>query len=359
MCIPRQEMLEAHPSCFPKINASSPNEPQLTYNHKHAFAVAPMIDWTDRHCRYFHRQLTRHALLYTEMIVDEAAIHGDRQKLLGFDDAEHPVALQLGGSVPEKMAEAARIGTGFGYDEINMNVGCPSDRVQSGTFGACLMRDPDVVARCVSAMKAATDLPVTVKCRIGVDDQDPETALSKLAAKVVDAGADAIWVHARKAWLQGLSPKENRDIPPLDYDRVHRLKVDYPNLFIGINGGIGDLNQAVEQLDHMDGVMLGRAAYHNASLLADVDARIYGDASNPVDWANIRDAMMDYAGRHIASGGRLAHVTRHMVGLFQGIPGARRYRQILSTEATKPGSGPEVIANAFAEVDLSALCVAA
>ena len=359
MCIPRQEMLEAHPSCFPKINASNPDEPQLTYDHKHAFAVAPMIDWTDRHCRYFHRQLTRHALLYTEMIVDEAAIHGDRQKLLGFDDAEHPVALQLGGSVPEKMAEAARIGAGFGYDEINMNVGCPSDRVQSGAFGACLMRDPDVVARCVSAMKAATDLPVTVKCRIGVDDQDPETALSKLAAKVVDAGADAIWVHARKAWLQGLSPKENRDIPPLDYDRVHRLKVDYPNLFIGINGGIGDLNQAVEQLNHMDGVMLGRAAYHNASLLADVDARIYGDTSNPVEWPDIRDRMMDYAGRHIASGGRLAHVTRHMVGLFQGIPGARRYRQILSTEATKPGSGPEVIANAFAEVDLSALGVAA
>ena len=359
MCIPRQEMLEAHPSCFPKINASNPDEPQLTYDHKHAFAVAPMIDWTDRHCRYFHRQLTRHALLYTEMIVDEAAIHGDHQKLLGFDDAEHPVALQLGGSVPEKMAEAARIGAGFGYDEINMNVGCPSDRVQSGAFGACLMRDPDVVARCVSAMKAATDLPVTVKCRIGVDDQDPEAALSELVAKVVDAGADAIWVHARKAWLQGLSPKENRDIPPLDYDRVHRLKVDYPNLFIGINGGIGDLNQAVEQLNHMDGVMLGRAAYHNASLLADVDARIYGDTSNPVEWPDIRDRMMDYAGRHIASGGRLAHVTRHMVGLFQGIPGARRYRQILSTEATKPGSGPEVIANAFAEVDLSALGVAA
>ena len=221
------------------------------------------------------------------------------------------------------------------------------------------MRDPDVVARCVSAMKAATDLPVTVKCRIGVDDQDPEAALSELVAKVVDAGADAIWVHARKAWLQGLSPKENRDIPPLDYDRVHRLKVDYPNLFIGINGGIGDLNQAVEQLNHMDGVMLGRAAYHNASLLADVDARIYGDTSNPVEWPDIRDRMMDYAGRHIASGGRLAHVTRHMVGLFQGIPGARRYRQILSTEATKPGSGPEVIANAFAEVDLSALGVAA
>lgn len=318
-----------------------------------------MIDWTDRHCRFFHRQLSARALLFTEMIVDEAAINGDRDRLLGFGDPEHPVALQLGGSVPEKLAEATRIGTDFGYDEINLNVGCPSDRVQSGTFGACLMRDPDLVGRCVGAMKGATDLPVTVKCRIGVDDQDPEIALSVLAEKVVDAGADAIWVHARKAWLQGLSPKENRDIPPLDYDRVHRLKGDYPNLFIGINGGIGDLNQALEQLNQVDGVMLGRAAYHNASLLAEVDARIFGDASCPVDWSEIRDTMMDYAARHIASGGRLAHVTRHMVGLFQGIPGARRYRQILSTEATKQDAGPEVIARAFAEVDLTTLGKAA
>ncbi|MAY63919.1 MAG: tRNA dihydrouridine(20/20a) synthase DusA [Rhizobiales bacterium] len=323
------------------------------------FAVAPMIDWTDRHCRFFHRQLSARALLYTEMIVDEAVIHGDRDRLLGFSNPEHPVALQLGGSVPEKMAEATRIGTGFGYDEINMNVGCPSDRVQSGTFGACLMRDPDLVARCVAAMKAATHLPVTVKCRIGVDDQNPEIALSALAERVVDAGAAAIWVHARKAWLQGLSPKENRDIPPLDYDRVHRLKADYPNLFIGINGGIGDLNQALEQLEHVDGVMLGRAAYHNASLLSEVDGRIFGDASRSVDWGEIRDTMMDYAARHMASGGRLAHVTRHMVGLFQGIPGARRYRQILSSEATSADASPEVIARAFAEVDLSTLGQAA
>ncbi len=318
-----------------------------------------MIDWTDRHCRFFHRQLSARALLYTEMIVDEAVIHGDRDRLLGFSNPEHPVALQLGGSVPEKMAEATRIGTGFGYDEINMNVGCPSDRVQSGTFGACLMRDPDLVARCVAAMKAATHLPVTVKCRIGVDDQNPEIALSALAERVVDAGAAAIWVHARKAWLQGLSPKENRDIPPLDYDRVHRLKADYPNLFIGINGGIGDLNQALEQLEHVDGVMLGRAAYHNASLLSEVDGRIFGDASRSVDWGEIRDTMMDYAARHMASGGRLAHVTRHMVGLFQGIPGARRYRQILSSEATSADASPEVIARAFAEVDLSTLGQAA
>lgn len=330
-------------------------EGKITYGVSDAarFAVAPMIDWTDRHCRYLHRLLSKRALLFSEMIVDEAAINGDRSRLLGFDDAEHPVALQLGGSVPDKMAEAARIGAGFGYDEINMNVGCPSDRVQSGTFGACLMREPDLVARCVAAMKAAVDIPVTVKCRIGVDDQDPEIALSELASEVVDAGADAIWVHARKAWLQGLSPKENRDIPPLDYDRVYRLKSDFPNVFIGINGGIGDLNQAVEHLNHVDGVMLGRAAYHNASLLADVDRTIFGHDTPAINWAEVRDAMMDYAAAHIASGGRLAHVTRHMVGLFQGVPGARRFRQILSSEATRPEAGPEVIARAFAEVDLS------
>jgi tRNA-dihydrouridine synthase A len=336
-------------------------EGKITYgaNGASRFAVAPMIDWTDRHCRYFHRRLSARALLYTEMIVADAVIHGDRERLLGFDETEHPVALQLGGSDPEKLAEATRIGTDFGYDEINLNVGCPSDRVQSGTFGACLMREPDLVARCIAAMKAATNSPVTVKCRIGVDDQDPEIALSDLANRVVDAGADAIWVHARKAWLQGLSPKENRDIPPLDYDRVYRLKSDFPNLFIGINGGIGDLNQAVEQLKHVDGVMLGRAAYHNASLLADVDRMIFGHDTTAINWADIRDAMMEYAAEHIAAGGRLSQVTRHMVGLFQGVPGARRYRQVLSTEATRPGAGPKVIEAAFAEVDLTQLGTAA
>ncbi len=335
-------------------------EGKMTYGISGArFAVAPMIDWTDRHCRYFHRRLSARALLYSEMIVADAAINGDRERLLGFDESEHPVALQLGGSDPDKLAEATRIGTDFGYDEINMNVGCPSDRVQSGTFGACLMREPDLVARCIAAMKAATDRPVTVKCRIGVDDQDPEIALSDLASRVIDAGADAIWVHARKAWLQGLSPKENRDIPPLDYDRVYRLKNDYPNVFIGINGGIGDLNQAVEQLNHVDGVMLGRAAYHNASLLADVDRMVFGHDTPAVNWAEIRDVMMEYAAEHIASGGRLSHVTRHMVGLFQGVPGARRYRQVLSTEATRPGAGPGVIEAAFAEVDLTRLGTAA
>lgn len=329
-------------------------------NKEKIFAIAPMMDWTDRHCRFLHRQLTRHALLYTEMVVADAAIHGDRERLLGFDAAEHPVALQLGGSDPQKLAEAVRIAAGFGYDEINLNVGCPSDRVQSGTFGACLMREPDLVARCIAAMKAAAgDVPVTVKCRIGVDEQDPEIALSALADAVLQAGADAIWVHARKAWLEGLSPKENRDVPPLDYDRVYRLKQDYPNVFIGINGGVESLNQALEHLIHVDGVMIGRAAYHNAQMLAGVDRLIYGDDVAVVDWRAVCEAMMAHADAHIASGGRLNHVTRHMVGLFQGVRGARRFRQVLSTESTKPGAGAEVIARAFDEIDFSDLAAAA
>ena len=313
-------------------------------------AIAPMMDWTDRHCRFLHRLLTRESLLYTEMVVADAAIHGKRERLLGYDASEHPVALQLGGSEASKLSEAARIGVDFGYDEINLNVGCPSDRVQSGTFGACLMREPDLVANCIAAMKGVSDVPVTVKCRLGVDDQDPEIALDDLAARVLDAGADAIWVHARKAWLQGLSPKENRDVPPLDYSRVYRLKQKYPNVFIGINGGVADLNQAVVHLKHVDGVMLGRAAYHNTSILADADHLVYGAPATEIDWSVIRDAMMEHAGRHIASGGRLGHVTRHMIGLFQGVEGARRYRQILSSDATRPGAGAEVIAQAFEAV---------
>lgn len=323
------------------------------------FAVAPMIDWTDRHCRFLHRLLSKRAVLYTEMIVADAAIHGKRERLLGFDASEHPVVLQLGGSDPQKLAEATRIGIDFGYDEINLNVGCPSDRVQSGTFGACLMQTPNVVADCIAAMKAASHVPVTVKCRIGVDDQDPEVALDALAERVLDAGADALWVHARKAWLQGLSPKENRDIPPLDYDRVYRLKQKYPDVFIGINGGIADLDQAVEQLRYVDGVMLGRAAYHHTALLWDVDHRIYGDALQAQDWIFVRDAMMDYAERFVASGGRLNAVTRHMIGLFSSVDGARRFRQILSTDANKPGAGSEVIARAFAAVGVGTVAEAA
>ncbi|HEV7304863.1 MAG TPA: tRNA dihydrouridine(20/20a) synthase DusA [Ensifer sp.] len=330
------------------------------------FAVAPMIDWTDRHYRFFARQLSLNTLLYTEMIVADAILRGDKQKLLGYDGLEHPVALQLGGSDPDKMAAAAKIAEDFGYDEINMNVGCPSDRVQSGTFGACLMQEPQTVAACVSAMKAAVKIPVTVKCRIGVDDQDPEVALRTLVSQVVDAGTDAVWVHARKAWLQGLSPRENREIPPLDYGLVHRLKQENPNLFIGINGGLQTLSQALQQLPHVDGVMLGRAAYHDSAMLTSadghfphpltgagpvaLDAAAFSERGHRLDldfWSGVRDAMADYASAHIASGGRLNHVTRHMVGLFQGWAGARRYRQILSSDATRQGAGPEVIHAAF------------
>ncbi|AFL52714.1 tRNA-dihydrouridine synthase A [Sinorhizobium fredii] len=350
------------------------------------FAVAPMIDWTDRHYRFFARQLSRHALLYTEMIVADAILRGDRNRLLGHDASEHPVALQLGGSDPAKMAEAARIAEGFGYDEINMNVGCPSDRVQSGTFGACLMQDPALVGECVAAMKAAVTIPVTVKCRIGVDDQNPEVALRALVARVKEARTDAVWVHARKAWLQGLSPRENREIPPLDYGLVHRLKVENPNLFIGLNGGLQTLDQALTHLDPrllpasapglaaaeaadgapLDGVMLGRAAYHDSGLLTAADVYfahpLTGAAAAPLKpeafsdrhhclslafWADMRDAMAAYAAAHIENGGRLIHVTRHMVGLFQGWPGARRYRQILSADATRKSAGPEVIHAAF------------
>ncbi|MFB9979233.1 tRNA dihydrouridine(20/20a) synthase DusA [Mesorhizobium kowhaii] len=320
-------------------------------NQDHSLAIAPMMDWTDRHCRFLHRQLTSRALLYTEMVVADAVIQGARERLLGFDAAEHPVALQLGGSDPRKLSEAARIGEAFGYDEINLNVGCPSDRVQSGTFGACLMKVPDLVAGCVAAMKAAVTIPVTVKCRIGVDEQDPEPALDALADGVFEAGADALWVHARKAWLEGLSPKENRDIPPLDYGRVYRLKARKQNEFIGINGGIQSIEEARAHLDHVDGAMLGRAAYHTPGILAGVDAAFYGVKSDAFDFGVLIDAMADYAAHHIEQGGRLGHVTRHMVGLFHGLPGARRYRQILSTDATRPGAGPDVLKTAFAAVE--------
>ncbi|MGN6467402.1 MAG: tRNA dihydrouridine(20/20a) synthase DusA [Rhizobiaceae bacterium] len=313
-------------------------------------AVAPMMDWTDRHCRFFHRQLTSRTVLYTEMVVADAVLHGDRERLLGFSEAEQPLALQLGGSDPAKLAVAAGIGEEFGYTEINLNVGCPSDRVQSGTFGACLMRTPELVGACVAAMKRTVSIPVTVKCRLGVDEQDPETALDALAEAVFAAGADALWVHARKAWLEGLSPKENREIPPLDYDRVYRLKERHAGRFIGINGGIRTADEAREHLLHLDGVMFGRAAYHEPAMLAGLDAILGAPPAMPVDLGAVVEAMADYAERHIARGGRLANVTRHMVGLFHGLPGARRYRQILSTEATRPGAGPEVLLEAFAAV---------
>jgi tRNA-dihydrouridine synthase A len=310
--------------------------------YRHPFAVAPMMDRTDRHCRFFHRQLTRRALLYTEMITAEAIIHGDRQRLLGFSGEEHPVALQLGGSDPAKLVEAVRIAEAFGYDEVNLNVGCPSDRVQSGTFGACLMREPALVADCVAAMMGATRLPVTVKCRLGVDEQDIEAALDELADKVIAAGAAALWVHARKAWLKGLSPKENREVPPLDYGRVHRLKARLPGVFVGINGGIRDLDVAEGELAHVDGVMLGRAACDDPWLLASVDRRFHGAAAD-TDVFAAAEAMIAYAERELARGERLGLLVRPMLGLFNGRPGARAWRRHLGEGATRPGAGADVI----------------
>jgi tRNA-dihydrouridine synthase A len=314
---------------------------------KSVFAVAPMMDWTDRHCRFFHRQLSRRALLYTEMVTAEAILHGDLERLLGFDLVEHPLALQLGGSDPRKLAMAAKAGAGFGYDEINLNCGCPSDRVQNGAFGACLMLQPQLVAECVKAMKDAVDVPVTVKCRIGVDEQDPKAALFALVEAVAAAGADAVWVHARKAWLQGLSPKENREVPPLDYALVHELKPAFPNLFIGINGGIQTLDQAADQLHHVDGVMLGRAAYQDCGLLLDVDQRIYGDVAPRRPVEDVLEVMASYVDAHSERGGKPAHVIRHMISLFNGAPGARRFRQILTVEALKPGVSGQLLWDAY------------
>jgi tRNA-dihydrouridine synthase A len=325
-------------------------------NKDKIFAVAPMIDWTDCNCRFFHRVLTKHALLYSEMIVADAVIHGDRDKLLG-DDTTGPVALQLGGSDPQKLADAVRFAAPYNYGEINLNVGCPSDRVQSGTFGACLMRTPELVGECVAAMKAETDLPVTVKCRIGVDDQDTGPALDDLAHAVWNAGCDGLWVHGRKAWLEGLSPKQNREIPPLDYPRVHRLKQENPSHFIGLNGGIQTLIQAREALTsdmaELDGIMVGRASYQSPSILREVDQTFYGDAAAPKSYEEIIDVMTAYAAQHLQKGGRLHQVTRHMIGLFQAVPGARRWRQILSSEATQFDAGVDVIERAFNEVDLT------
>ncbi|MFZ5685935.1 MAG: tRNA dihydrouridine(20/20a) synthase DusA [Pseudomonadota bacterium] len=315
----------------------------------HRFSIAPMMDWTDRHCRVLHRTLSRRALLYTEMVTTGAVLHGDRARLLGFDPAEHPVALQLGGSEPADLAEAARIGEAEGYDEINLNVGCPSDRVQSGRFGACLMREPELVAECMAAMGRAVKVPVTVKCRIGVDDQDPEESLFTLVDLCATAGVTTFVVHARKAWLKGLSPKENRDVPPLDYPLVWRLKRERPELTIVINGGVASLDEAEEHLRHVDGVMLGRAAYHTPDLLGDVDARIFGE-DRRVNPFQAVEAYREYIARQLAAGTHLAAMTRHMLGLFHGVPGARAWRRILTVEGVKAGAGLEVIDRALAAI---------
>lgn len=320
------------------------------------FSVAPMMDWTDRHCRVFHRLLTRRARLYSEMVTTGAVLHGDRDRLLGYSSEEHPLALQLGGSDPVDLAASARIGVDWGYDEINLNCGCPSDRVQNGRFGACLMREPELVAECIGAMKAAVTVPVTVKCRIGVDDQDPEAALFTLAEKVVAAGVDALVVHARKAWLQGLSPKENRDIPPLDYAIVRRLKARFPDLPIAINGGIATLEAAHELLQPnvdgpaLDGIMLGRAAYHDPALLLRVDPEFFGEPAPCASAHEALDRLMPYLERLVAEGHSPHALTRHVLGLFQGQPGARAFRRHLSTEAVKPGAGAGILREAAAMV---------
>ena len=315
------------------------------------FSVAPMMDWTDRHCRVFHRLMTRRARLYTEMLTTGAILHGDRQRLLGFDASEHPVALQLGGSDPRDLAQAAKIGEDFGYDEINLNVGCPSDRVKDGRFGACLMAEPALVAACVAAMKRAVGIPVTVKCRIGIDDQDPELALDELARGVVAGGAAALIVHARKAWLNGLSPKENRDIPPLDYERVYRLKAAMPEVPIIINGGIASLVEAKAHLAHVDGVMLGRAAYQEPWRLLAADPELFGEAAPHATMKSVLEAMVPYIEDQLAQGTRLHSIVRHFVGAFHGVPGARAFRRHLAENGVKSDAGVNVLRDAIALVE--------
>jgi tRNA-dihydrouridine synthase A len=305
-----------------------------------------MMDWTDRHCRFFHRLLSTHARLYTEMVTADAILHGKRDRLLAFSAQEHPVALQLGGSDPAKLAEAAAIGQDYGYDEINLNIGCPSDRVQEGRFGACLMAEPDLVARCVGAMRSSVSVPVTVKCRIGIDDQDSETALDRFVRAVADAGCSTFIIHARKAWLKGLSPKENREIPPLDYARVYRLKTARPDLKVIINGGIATVEEAELHLAHVDGVALGRAAYQNPYLLAEVDSRLFGTGVAPVSRRDVMEALLPYAERHLSAGGRLNNIARHVLGLYHGRPLAGLFRRHLAENAPVAGAGAEVLAEA-------------
>jgi tRNA-dihydrouridine synthase A len=314
------------------------------------FSVAPMMEWTDRHCRFFHRALTRRALLYTEMLTTGAVLHGDRARLLRFDPSEHPLALQLGGSDPRALAACARIGADAGFDEINLNAGCPSDRVQDGRFGACLMAEPQLVGDSIAAMKAAVRIPVTVKCRIGIDDQDPEPALEHFTQAVKQAGADALIVHARKAWLKGLSPKENREVPPLDYDRVYRLKAAHPELTIVLNGGVGSVEDTLTHLQRVDGVMMGRAAYQEPWRLLAVDPQVFGE---PVHFASAKAAaaaLTPYIARELAQGTRLHSITRHLHGLFRAVPGARAFRRHLAGAASTPHADAEYLLAALALV---------
>ena len=318
--------------------------PRLALQEGRRLSVAPMLDWTDRHCRYFLRLITRHTLLYTEMVTTGALIHGDTARFLRFDPAEHPVALQLGGSAPADLAHCARLGADWGYDEINMNVGCPSDRVQNGRFGACLMAEPGTVADCVAAMKAAVTIPVTVKTRIGINDRDSYGELVDFVGTVAQAGCDELIVHARKAWLSGLSPKENRDVPPLRYDIVRQLKRDFPHLTIAINGGIKSLDEAQDFLTDLDGVMIGREAYHNPWMLAEADRLIFGDESSMTSRHEVLERFRPYAERELASGVPLNAMSRHLLGLFQGQPGARAWRRRISERAHLPGAGVDLLA---------------
>ena len=313
-------------------------------------AVAPMLDWTDRHCRYFLRLLSRPTLLYTEMVTTGAALHGDRERLLAYDPAEHPLALQLGGCDPGELARCARIAADFDYDEVNLNVGCPSDRVQSGRFGACLMAEPDLVAGCVAAMRVAIDLPVTVKTRIGIDDRDSYEALTDFVGRVASGGCEVFIIHARKAWLRGLSPKENREIPPLRYDIVYRLKRDFPDLTIILNGGLRNLDQAEDELRRVDGVMIGRAAYENPYLLADADRRFFGSDTPLPSRHQVIRAFLPYVENQLQQGTPLHCMTRHVLGLFQGIPGARAWRRHLSEHAHRRGAGVEVLEAALRQI---------
>ncbi|QTP64227.1 tRNA dihydrouridine(20/20a) synthase DusA [Candidatus Liberibacter africanus] len=320
------------------------------------FAVAPMVDWTDRHYRFLARLLTNNALLYTEMIVADAILYGKKQNILGFSEQEKPLALQIGGSNISKLVEAAKIGEDFGYNEINFNVGCPSSNVLAGSFGACLMLNPDVVGDCIAAMNEAVSIPITVKCRIGVDDQIPAIALRNLIKSIKKSGVKGIWIHARKAMLDGISPKDNRKIPELDYEIVYEVKKENPDLFIGLNGGLENIKQVLQVLPHVDGVMVGRAAYQNSAMLTDVDEYFSNPltSSLPVKkkvdkdfWRYIRDSMTEYAARYIHAGGKLKHIARHMIGLFHGLPNSRRYRHILTVEANAPTASHKVIETAF------------
>ena len=320
----------------------------------HTFCIAPMMEWTDRHCRYFLRQISRHCLLYTEMVTAHAVLHGDRRYLLGFDPAEHPVALQLGGSDPSDLAEAARIGEQAGYDEINLNLGCPSDRVQSGRFGACLMAEPETVAGCLTTMVRDVGIPVTAKIRIGIDERDSYAELDAFVRMLADCGCRTIIVHARKAWLHGLSPKENRNIPPLRYERVYRLKADHPELDIVINGGIRTLDESQWHLEHVDGVMLGREAYHNPWMLAGVDPMFYHAPGPSASRDAVIEHMLPYVDRELGRGNALKHITRHMLGLYQGVPGARAWRRYLSKNAYRQGADSGVLRQAREAVSLKA-----